>query len=1068
MTTRLLEGGNAMSTPAIVRANVMPTISRYVAEVLNSIPHQKFTTLGSTGKKDKNGDIDIGLQTALSLDEIAGILKDLGFVDSKTSADAPRRFMVSRGLGEICTSFPQYDSNDEPTGELVQVDLMVGDLDWLQFMYDAPEQGRSEYKPMVRTALLYGLLRVVGKKEQIDENTIVQWSMANTRGMMKQKSTRRINRNGKEVFDKETLTDYVADPNLYCEIVFDNALSPDDLKGGFEAVWAKVKSVLDEESLRQVAEYVIKYCKDYDIPTVPTYILNESAKRANLRENVKILFEAVEGLIVDERNHGTHAEDMVLYGKEGIEFALHTYEELFDELKGNTPQNRKNVTIKIDGAPVAIMGMSFAGINKPFVASKAFIGEKEANEGAPYATDEESLQRLYGDRPGLLIKMRTLLNLVPRLGLKPGEAWRGDFLFGPRADGTKSVQIIEEDGEKLYMFHPNAIRYTVPVDSEAGRKVATAELGVAWHTRYTGPSIVTAAPDFSVSASELNDIPEMFALDHRLDNLAGVVTLTKEETDYMEQSIPVCWELANELVSDPLYSEIVGDEDFIHKFFTTFQNSFIRSKIQMDPAEFVDGLINWIKGKYEKEIGKLKKDAAIQSRQALMAQYEAKVEKWRLVLDLMVELMVNMSNVKSIFVKKLDAMGNLGASVHFLSTDEVRKTGQEGYVISDVNGNSIKLIDRNEFTTLAFDKDIEKGWQTERDVGGLQEAVLQEKEISTVNDVKKIMTTKKLKLKPGVEMTPAKRTYTLYGDFSATAPERFETAKKIAKEWDGKLIRGGKDVVSGEFTLQIKPAGALAGNKGHALEDKVRANIHDYPKVMDILKERFGYDPDDIVNVIHVGAANNARTVTWDLLPKHFYSSPSGLNPKDFVGIGIKLADVLLEMSDGKKIPVSIKSGKTVNFINCGLGQHKKINITNLLEAIGGVDVKKVFRGWSLYNTAHPSTQFQEETVAAAVLYEPWGEVNISLISEFLHHAIGQDYIMIHDDDIYYIDADVRKRFCRNLKVDSVQYPDKAHKTFQMNMETAGLTFSLQLRNRKGYNFPDSLLVPYKEKDTHA
>ena len=47
--------------------------------------------------------------------------------------------------------------------------------------------------------------------------------------------------------------------------------------------------------------------------------------------------------------------------------------------------------------------------------------------------------------------------------------------------GTETI-----DGTKYYTFQPNTIVYAVPVDSDLGKIMNSAKIGVVWHTTYTG------------------------------------------------------------------------------------------------------------------------------------------------------------------------------------------------------------------------------------------------------------------------------------------------------------------------------------------------------------------------------------------------------------------------------------------------------------------------------------------------------------------------------------------------------------------------------------------------------
>ena len=51
-------------------------------------------------------------------------------------------------------------------------------------------------------------------------------------------------------------------------------------------------------------------------------------------------------------------------------------------------------------------------------------------------------------------------------------------------------------------------------------------------------------------------------------------------------------------------------------------------------------------------------------------------------------------------MRKLDTIGSFG---HFVKTDNgFRVTGAEGFVISDMDGKTVKLVDRLEFSRINF------------------------------------------------------------------------------------------------------------------------------------------------------------------------------------------------------------------------------------------------------------------------------------------------------------------------------------------------------------------------------
>jgi hypothetical protein len=75
-------------------------------------------------------------------------------------------------------------------------------------------------------------------------------------------------------------------------------------------------------------------------------------------------------------------------------------------------------------------------------------------------------------------------------------------------------------------------------------------------------------------------------------------------------------------------------------------------------------------------------------------------------------LYYGLQKVKNMIIKKLSSAGFVRT---FLKTREGWKvTGQEGYVATDHLGqNSVKLVDRLDFSYANFSDDVIKGWQSD-------------------------------------------------------------------------------------------------------------------------------------------------------------------------------------------------------------------------------------------------------------------------------------------------------------------------------------------------------------------
>ena len=54
---------------------------------------------------------------------------------------------------------------------------------------------------------------------------------------------------------------------------------------------------------------------------------------------------------------------------------------------------------------------------------------------------------------------------------------------------TDDVETDDIDGVQHYTFQSNTIVYAVPVDSDFGKQIKSANIGIVWHTTYTGNSL---------------------------------------------------------------------------------------------------------------------------------------------------------------------------------------------------------------------------------------------------------------------------------------------------------------------------------------------------------------------------------------------------------------------------------------------------------------------------------------------------------------------------------------------------------------------------------------------------
>ena len=394
--------------------------------------------------------------------------------------------------------------------------------------------------------------------------------------------------------------------------------------------------------------------------------------------------------ITEQKNtHMTHIEDKVLYGGvNGTREAINALRALRDMLAGKTSGK---LSVKWDGAPAIFCGQDPRD-GEFFVAKKGIF----AKNPKVYKTNAEIDADMSGD---LADKMKAALQHLPSLGIKG--VIQGDFLFGPGDLETKKI-----DGEDYVTFHPNTIVYAIPV-SLAG-DVKKAEIGIVWHTTYTGTSFENMRASYGVDVSGFRNSSKVWSQDAMLRDVSGA-TMSERETEEVTGYLSTAGVLFNK-ISGTTLRELESNED-LARLIEQYNNTFVRQgRVIGNTKAHVIGLIKWINQKYQKEIDKKKTARGKKTQQDKLDSYLkffSATNKKSLVN--MFELQKNIVLAKLKLINKLNSLKKIDT---FVKTSQGYKvTGEEGYVAIDkLGGDAVKLVDRMEFSYNNFSPDILKGW----------------------------------------------------------------------------------------------------------------------------------------------------------------------------------------------------------------------------------------------------------------------------------------------------------------------------------------------------------------------
>ncbi len=389
----------------------------------------------------------------------------------------------------------------------------------------------------------------------------------------------------------------------------------------------------------------------------------------------------------DKNLHLEHLEDNILNrGVTGARESINFLQSLRDMLAGSST-SKINVTTKWDGAPAV-----FAGVNPK--NGKFFVGTKSVFNKAPKLNyTDRDIDRNHPSG-GLNEKLKIALAFLPKLGIKG--VLQGDMMF-TKGD-IKKEQI---DGEKYVTFQPNTIVYAVPEDSPLSKKMQAAQLGIVFHTSYSGRSLDTMKPSFNIDISRLKPTKDVWFRDASFINASGTATFTEAETKQISNILSQAGRTFQKI--NALVLNRISVNDKVLGEIKIFNNQMVRQgqKIRNTSTHTVN-LIRYVESKLNKEILKAKRDDTKKKRQ------REKNEMMRLLrgsarqLIEIFNLMNSITEAKTIIIRKLQEMRQVTNT--FVRTDNgFRITNPEGFVAVDkLSGGALKLVDRLEFSHQNF------------------------------------------------------------------------------------------------------------------------------------------------------------------------------------------------------------------------------------------------------------------------------------------------------------------------------------------------------------------------------
>ena len=389
--------------------------------------------------------------------------------------------------------------------------------------------------------------------------------------------------------------------------------------------------------------------------------------------------------LTEQKNlHLEHLEDELFNrGEAGVNEAIAFLKSLSEMLKGNA-KSPVNVTVKWDGAPAV-----FAGTNpengKFFVATKSLF-----NKTPKINYTNADIDRNHSG--GLADKLKVALANLKGLGIKG--VLQGDMLY---TTGDLSSQTI--DGESMLTFTPNTITYAVPSNSGLASKINSSQMGIVFHTTYSGDTIENLKASFGADVSGLKKTNKVWYQDADYRDVSGRATMTakqeREIQNYIkgtERIIKGSKAALKKIVNSPL-------KDLIK----IYLNQNVRAGIDKGTA---GGLATFLGSRFDTKISSLKTDKARERVQQEKDDLMKELKRNERSLDSIFTAHNYLAQAKMLILKKLQALNTMPS---FIKTDSGYKvTNPEGFVAIDRTGKAVKLVDRMEFSRANFN--VAKDW----------------------------------------------------------------------------------------------------------------------------------------------------------------------------------------------------------------------------------------------------------------------------------------------------------------------------------------------------------------------
>ena len=382
-----------------------------------------------------------------------------------------------------------------------------------------------------------------------------------------------------------------------------------------------------------------------------------------------------------KRTHLEHIEDIIITdGFEGGKAVVEYFRGLLLTLKGTSSEAIK-VSVKWDGAPAVVCGVN-PDNGKFFVGTKSVFAQ---NAKINYTKKDIANNHGTDDLGQKLLKCLVHLKKLNMQGV-----YQGDLLFTDEDITRKNI-----DGKPNLTFTPNTITYAVPEQSDIGKQVDRAKVGIIFHTTYVGDSIANMNAQAGADIEEFSRSPDVFFDNATYKDVSGSAKFTDEETKQFYNGIEKLEGLLNNIPRN--LSSLLGQNNDFVGYFQMYINAMVKQgQVPTNVNQFLQGFKKFYADRMQQQISGLKAQKALQLRQDKMKQMPAFLTRVKQPLQAMLTFYKAVQSMKSFVMKKMNQAMAIGS---FSQTENgLEVTEPEGFVAVDKTGSAVKLVDRLGFS----------------------------------------------------------------------------------------------------------------------------------------------------------------------------------------------------------------------------------------------------------------------------------------------------------------------------------------------------------------------------------